>query len=118
MVANVLGMVGGMKSAPAPEISAPVSVPTVAVEKVESLPKRTADWGAIGNHFAGETQRKTAPAPPADDILSSNVVAQSTEASQVVTQAPQNEGADKDAKAVNSLLNMVAQLKGGKAAEK
>jgi hypothetical protein len=137
MVSNVLGMVGGMKASAAveqPETSAPVGAPTGSAEiepaapaVEEAAPKATSDWGSIGGMLGlhKKPHHKAAPAVAAENAMppsTLNVEYASASQPQVTTKgndwnSAEKLSADKDDKAVSSLLNMVAQLKGKKAAK-
>jgi len=136
MVANVLGMVGGMKGAAAasePEPSAPAvteslsetSEAVAAPVATESAPQAVSSgWGSIGAMLGlkKKTQKKAVPQVASYDAPSQPVF-RAPAREQAVVQKPAQQDwnavekmkQNNDDKAVSSLLNMVAQLKGKKA---
>jgi hypothetical protein len=136
MVANVLGMVGGMKGAPAssvPEASPVMAAPAEVSEREpaapvveDAAPKASSDWGSIGSMLGLKHEKPHRQVAPQtyEDAAPQTYLRQPV--AKVAT--PTSNGKDwtsmekmkqnSDDKAVANLLGMVAQLKGGKQAEK
>jgi len=121
MVANALSMVGGMAGgASVAHVEAPVEAPEApAPLAVESAPAQPAsDWGSIGGMWgmSAKPHHKAAPVVATYEAApqeAAQVAATKSKDWNSVEQTKQSG----DDKAVSSLLNMVAQLK-GKSAEK
>jgi len=125
MVANVLGMVGGMKSGASAPVDAPEAfsepeAPFVQQRQVvgsaaEEVPATAGSWGDMGGLLA-LPKKPHHPVPVAavsEDVPGAVQHPSKKDWGSVVTMKQNS-----DEKAVSSLLKMVAQMKGGKAAQK